>query len=74
MHNINVYTLAIVATQEEVVSTEVRFVNSYPEYLIRKDPHRTSDHVAFKKNNEGQERKWANHWLQDRVRLQAKKE
>ena len=44
VHNINVYSLAIVATQEGVVSTEVWFVNSYPEYLIGKDPRRTSDH------------------------------
>jgi len=47
VHNINVYILPIVATQEGVVSTEVWFVNSYPEYLIGKNPQRTSDHGTW---------------------------
>ena len=37
------YILAIVATQEEAVSTEVWFANSYPEYFKGTNPHRTSD-------------------------------
>jgi len=39
--------LAIVATQEGAVSTEVWFVNSYPEYLIGKIPSRKSDHGTW---------------------------
>ena len=49
VHKINVcvYILAIVATQEGVVSKEVWFVNSYPEYLIGANPHRTSHHGTW---------------------------